>query len=66
MAFTAKFTVQRGKIDLKDVAVTSGSSESQSDTMSLNIDVTNLTKGDALVLLEAIHAKIHAGKWPPA
>jgi hypothetical protein len=66
MAFTAKFTVKRGKPDLKDVVLTAGAAEAQSDTMSLNLDVTNMAKGDAIILAEAILAKIHAGKWPPA
>lgn len=60
-----KFTAQRGKNNLKDVVVAAGAAEAQSDTMSLNIDVTKLTKGDALVQLEAIRQRIHAGKWPP-
>lgn len=60
-----KFTMQRGKTALKDVTVAAGTAEAQSDTMSLNIDVTKLTKGDALIQLEAIRQRIHAGKWPP-
>lgn len=60
-----KFTAQRGKVGLKNVVVAAGTAEAQSDTMSLNIDVTKLTKGEALVLLEQIRQKIHAGKWPP-
>ncbi len=35
-----KLTIQRGKNTLKDIAVTAGTAEAQSDTMSLNIDVT--------------------------
>lgn len=60
-----KFTAQRGKVDLKNVAVAAGSAEAQSDTISINIDVTKLTKGDALVLIDEIKEKIYAGKWPP-
>lgn len=62
---TVKFTMQRGKTQLKDVAVAAGTAEAQSDTMSLNIDYTNMRKGDVLIHLEAIREKIHAGKWPP-
>ena len=62
---TAKFTMQRGKVGLKDVAVAAGSAEAQSDTISVNIDYTKLTKGDVLVGLDNIKQKIHAGKWPP-
>lgn len=65
MAFTVKFTTQRGKNGLKDVVVAAGSAEAQSDTMSLNMDITKMTKGDALIQIEAIRQKIHAGKWPP-
>lgn len=62
---TCKFTAQRGKRDLKDVIVAAGSAEAQSDTISLNIDWTNMKKGDVLVLLESLTAKVHASKWPP-
>lgn len=60
-----KFTMQRGKTGLKDVVVAAGSAEAQSDTLSINIDYTKLTKGDALIAIDNIKAKIHAGKWPP-
>lgn len=60
-----KFTAQRGKPTLAGVAVAAGSAEAQSDTMSLNIDVTKLTKGEALTMLKNIEDKIHASKWPP-
>ena len=62
---TAKFTVQRGKIGLKDVAVAAGSAEAQSDTISVNIDYTNAKKGDVLLMLDSIRAKIAASKFPP-
>ncbi|MCJ8159856.1 hypothetical protein [Sphingomonas sp. LaA6.9] len=61
----AKFTTQRGKPNLKDVVVAAGAAEAQSDTMSLNIDYTKITKGDALIMIDNIAQKIHAGKWPP-
>lgn len=60
-----KFTVQRGKVDLKDVVVAAGSAEAQSDTISVNMDVTNLTKGEALILLNELEQKVHASPWPP-
>lgn len=66
MAWTAKFTAQRGKVQLKDVAIAAGSAEAQSDTISINIDQTRLTKGEALTMIDNIKAKIHASKWPPA
>jgi hypothetical protein len=61
----AKFTVQRGKVKLQDVAVAVGSAEAQSDTMSLNIDYTNLTKGQAVLMIEALQFKVQKGPWPP-
>ena len=60
-----KFTAQRGKVDLKNITVAAGSAEAQSDTISINIDQTKLTKGEALVLIDEIKEKIFAGKWPP-
>jgi hypothetical protein len=65
MAFTAKFTVPRGKHAQKNVTIAAGTPEAQTDTISLNIDATHMTKGDVLVLLEDLVAKIHANKWPP-
>lgn len=65
MAFTAKLTIQRGKVALKDVAITAGAAEAQSDTISLNIDQTNMSKGDALMLVDEIRQKIFASPWPP-
>lgn len=62
---TCKFTIKRGQVDLKDVVVAAGSAEAQSDTMSLNIDVTNLSKGEALVLVDEIKQKIFNSPWPP-
>lgn len=62
---TAKFTVQLGKVDLKDVAVSAGSAEAQSDTISLNVDYTNMSRGDVILLLEEIEAKVLSGPWPP-
>jgi hypothetical protein len=65
MAFTAKFTVPRGKHAQKNVTITAGSAEAQTDTISLNIDATHMTKGDAIILLEDLVQKIHTNKWPP-
>lgn len=62
---TAKFTVQRGKVDLKDVIVSAGAAEAQSDTISVNIDYTNATRGEVYILIEEIQQKILAGPWPP-
>jgi hypothetical protein len=61
---TAKLTIQRGKVDLKDVIVSAGVAEAQSDTISVNIDVTSLSKGEAILLLEEVKQKIFASPWP--
>lgn len=65
MPFPAKFTVQRGKVDLKDVVVAAGAAEAQTDTMSLNLDVTNMSKGEAMILIDEIRQKIFNAPWPP-
>jgi hypothetical protein len=62
---TAKFTIQRGKVGLKDVVVAAGSAEAQSDTLSVNVDYTKLTKGETVILLQEVIQKIQGGKWPP-
>ncbi len=61
---TVKLTATRGKPDLKDVAVAAGTTVGAGDAMELNIDYTKMTKGDALVMIDAIRAKIFAAKWP--
>lgn len=66
MAFPLKFTAQRGKVQLKDVAVAAGAAEAQTDTISINIDATKITQGEALILIDLIQQKIHASKWPAA
>ncbi|WP_408590089.1 hypothetical protein [Novosphingobium sp.] len=62
---TAKFTIQRGKVDLKDVTIAAGTAEAQSDTISLNIDYTNMTKGDVLMMLDELKQKVFASPFPP-
>lgn len=61
---TVKLTKIRGKNNLKDVTVAAGSAEAQSDTISLNIDFTKMTKGDVLNEIELLEQKIFASKWP--
>lgn len=60
-----KLTIQRGKVDLKDVVVAAGVAEAQSDTMSLNIDSANLTRQDIIVMLAEVQQKVFSGLWPP-
>lgn len=66
MAFTAKFTIKRGAATNPAlVVIAAGSAEAQSDTMSLNIDATALSKGDALLMIDALKHKIERSPWPP-
>lgn len=66
MAFQKKFTIKRGKPRIEEVAITNGSVEAQSDTISLNIDQTNMTKGECLLLIASLRDRVHATDWPPA
>lgn len=61
---TVKLTKMRGKNNLKDVVVSAGTAEAQSDTVSLNVDFTKMTKGDVLNEIELLEQKIIASKWP--
>lgn len=61
----AKFTVQLGKIDLKDIVIAAGSAEAQSETISVNIDYTNMRRQDVLLLLDEVKQRIFAAPWPP-
>lgn len=61
---TVKLTIARGKNNLKDVIVAAGTAEAQSDTISLNIDFTKMTKGDVLLELDLLKQKVFASKWP--
>lgn len=61
----AKFTIQRGKVDLRDVTVAAGSAEAQSETLSVNIDYTNISRGEILHMLNEVEQKILQGPWPP-
>jgi hypothetical protein len=60
-----KFTAQRGKNNRADIAVATGASEAQSDTISINIDVTAMRRGDVIILIDAAKDAILAGPWPP-
>ena len=65
MAFEAKFTASYGATDRGEVAVAVGSSEAQSDTISVNMDVTNMGKAEAIHVLGKIADKIQSEPWPP-
>jgi acyl-coenzyme A thioesterase PaaI-like protein len=62
---TAKFTMQRGRMLPKDIIVTAGAAEAQSDTLSLNVDFTRWRRGDVLLALEAMIIKVQRGKDIP-
>lgn len=66
MTFQVKLTAKRGQTEPKDIVIAAGSAEAQSDTISLNIDVTKLTKGDALIMLDKVKQQVHRASWPPA
>lgn len=61
---TAKFTLKRGRARPEDVVLSAGSAEAQSDTISVNIDLTTIKKGEVVQMLEAISNAILRGKWP--
>jgi hypothetical protein len=61
-----KLTVVRGKPNLKDVTVSAGTPIAGSDAMELNIDQTKISKGDALIMIDALRAKIFSSPWPMA
>ncbi len=60
-----KFTVKRGQSDPAEIALTAGTAEAQSDTISLNVDATKITRFEVLELMEKLEQFIHQGKWPP-
>ena len=61
-----KYTAKMGATDRGDIIVAAGASEAQSDTISVNIDFTNMSRGEAVHVLEKIKAKVLAELWPPA
>jgi len=61
-----KLTVTRGKPHIKDIAGAAGTPIGASDAMELNIDQTKMSKGDALVMIDGLRAKIFASPWPLA
>lgn len=61
-----KYTAKYGSLDRGDVVVAAGAEEAQSDTISINIDVTNMGRAEVIHVIEKIKAKILAESWPPA
>lgn len=64
MAFTAKFTLTRGKPKAGDVVISAGAAEAGRDRISVNIDADKMTKGEAIVALDNIKSAIFSAKWP--
>lgn len=63
---TIKHTMKRGEGDLGAIASSAGAAEAQTDTISINIDTTNLSKGEALIMIDKIKEDIARSDWPPA
>lgn len=61
----AKYTAQYGATERGDIAVAVGDAEAQTDTISVNIDFTEMSRGEAVHVLGKIQAKILAEEWPP-
>jgi hypothetical protein len=61
-----KYTAQYGSTDRGQIAIAAGTSEAQSDTISVNIDRTNMGRAEVIHVIEKIKAKILAEAWPPA
>lgn len=66
MAWKASFTGQYGKTDPADIALGAGTDEAQHDTITVNVDVGNMGKAEALNLIDKIRDAIHRSPWPPA
>lgn len=62
---TFKYTAKQGATDRGEIAVGAGTAEAQSDTISVNMDITNMSRGDALAVLEKITHKVLSSPWPP-
>lgn len=64
MAWTAKFTAKMGQLNKADVAIAAGSSEAQSDTISINMDVTNAGKREIADMIDAARDAFLATTFP--
>ena len=61
-----KYSAKYGATSRGDVAIAAGSAEPQSDTVSINLDVTKMSRADAVHVIEKIKAKILSEAWPPS
>lgn len=62
---TWKYTGKYGETDRGQIIIAAGSSEAQSDTISVNMDVTNMSRGEAVAVLDKIKHKVLSSPWPP-
>lgn len=62
---TWKYTGKYGLNAGSTVAVGAGDAEAQSDTISINMDVTNMSRGEALHVIDKIRDGIISKPWPP-
>lgn len=61
-----KYTASYGATDRGDVTIAAGDAEAQSDTVSINIDVTNMSRAEVIHVIEKLEASILAESWPPS
>jgi len=61
---TAKLTIKQGQ-HAKDVVVSAGSAIVGSDALELNMDITDMTKGQVQVLLDELNQYIHKSEFIP-
>lgn len=60
---TMKLTIKRGQ-KAPDVVKSAGTSISGSDAIEVNIDATNMNKGEAIILLEQVIRQLHEHGFP--
>jgi hypothetical protein len=61
---TAKLTIHLGE-EYPNVTVAAGTAIAGSDAMELNMDITKMTKGQMLILMEQLDAYLTRSKFPP-
>lgn len=61
-----KYTAKLGATDRGDIVIAAGDAEAQSDTISINLDVTGMSRAEAIHVIEKIKASILAETWPPS
>lgn len=60
-----KYTIKRGINAGGVAAVAAGSAEAQSDTISLNMDITAMSRGEAVQLIDKLKDAVLSNSWPP-